>query len=183
METQKKMAFQNQQQENKPRYPRNPGFTGAENPPSPPAAGRAARVGDTPGVPPARVLTERKAPELFSFKAEGDVLDGILVRVDAISIKDKTTHQAKRVSQYTFRRENGDVVKMLGTYDIDCKIIPADVGLFVEVVYVGENREVRRGDNYMKVFRVQVEERKSMAAAASGKFTDGTEITDEDIPF
>ena len=177
------MAFQNQQQESKPRYPRRPGFTGAEGTRnSTHEEGAAPEPKAAPAATSTRTLTERKAPELFSFKAEGDMLDGILIRVDAISIKDKTTGQPKRVSQYTFHRINGDVVKMLGTYDIDCKILPGDVGLFIEVVYVGENREVRRGDNFMKVFRVQVEEKK-MAAAASGKFADGTEITDADIPF
>lgn len=126
-------------------------------------------------------MVERKAPELFQFKAEGEVIDGILIRVDPIMIKDKKTFQPKRVSQYTFQRTSGDVVKMLGTYDIDSKVMPGDVGRFVEIVYVGENREVKRGNNFMKVFRVQVEDKP--AANAGNKFNDGTEITDEDIPF
>jgi hypothetical protein len=175
-----------QKQENKPRYPRNPGFTGSEKDTPPPTekspnqliaemniADRAAAS--------ARRLVERKAPELFQFKAEGDLLEGVLLRLDAISIKDKSTHQPKRVSQYTFRKENGDVVKMLGTYDIDCKILLTDLGHFIEIAYIGENKEVRRGDNFMKIFRVKVEEKS--AAPTSNKFTDGTEITDEDIPF
>lgn len=128
-----------------------------------------------------RRLTERKAPELFSLKNPGDLLEAVLLRIDGISIADKETHQPKRVTQYTFRRENGSVVKMLGTYDLDCKIFRDDIGRFMEVVFVGEDKKIKRGNNYMKIFRVSVDD--SSPAPVPAKTEQSAEITDEDIPF
>jgi hypothetical protein len=160
-----------------PRYPRRPGFTGAPT--------EESKVSNNQLIAEMRIadrnprnLVERKAPELFSFKTEGDLLEGTLLRVDTVVIEDKGTHQKKRVPQYTMRKENGDVVKFLGTYDLDCKIYPSDVGSFLEIVYVGENREVRRGNNFMRVFKVNIDN-----AGAPARAADSAEITDADITF
>src|SRR3954464_13389095 len=97
-------------------------------------------------------LVKRHAPELFSFKAEGEILEGTLLRIESVTIKDKKTQQPKRVAQYTFLSEGGRLLKMLGTYDLDSKIFQSDVGSYMEITYMGENKKVKSGDNFMKVF-------------------------------
>jgi hypothetical protein len=159
-------------EQTQPRYPRNRGFAGSDKNTTslPPAS-------DNAPVPlssrPARVMKEREAPILFEFKAPGDFLEGELLSFDKIKITDRETKQLKTVIQYTFAC--GDkTVKCLGTYDLNTKLRPSDVGLWVEITF----KDVDAHKNNMRIFSVKIEEKPKSAA-----FSDGTQITDEDIPF
>jgi hypothetical protein len=172
------MVTSNEQTE--PRYPRNPGFTGSKKNNGEEGASLSdalKNVADTAREllqsKPARVMKEREAPILFEFKAPGDFLEGELLSFDKIKITDRDTKQPKMVIQYTFA-SGEKTVKCLGTYDLNTKLRPSDVGLWVEITF----KDTDTHKNNMRIFSVKIEEKPKAAA-----FSDGTQITDEDIPF
>ena len=114
-----------------------------------------------------RELEEVLAPEMFAFTKPGEVIAGFLLSIDTVTVK------GKPVTQYLLRMEDDRRFQLLATYDLGRKIQRGHIGRFVEIAYIGENREVRKGDNYLREFRVKVEK----ANPQSGP------ITDEDIPF
>jgi hypothetical protein len=166
-----------------PRYPRRPGFTGA----APEKDNRLATGEDVNSSRSApvnterplpvnnRKMVERKAPELYTFKAQGDVLDGELIAAEKVEITDKQTQRRKLVMQYTIVRGDGSAVKCLGSYDLNTKLRPSDVGKWVEIIFL----DVDASKNNMHVFKVFIEDK----SADSARFADGTQITDEAIPF
>lgn len=120
-----------------------------------------------------KTLVEREAAELFKFETPGDFIKGILTGAEVITIR------GKRCFQYTIDdvKENR-IVKILGTWDLNQKIRPADVGSFLQIVFKGEDKNIKKGDNCMKMFAVAFEQK-----SKSAEFSDGSKITDEDIPF
>lgn len=120
-----------------------------------------------------RTLVERPSPELFSFSTPGDFVKGVLSAIDRVEVKGKPT------IQFTVddAAEN-KTYKILGTYDLNQKIKKSDIGSFLQIVYKGENKEVKKGDNFLRMFGVAFEEKTHAAT-----FTDGSQITDADIPF
>ena len=120
---------------------------------------------------------DRKMPEKFDF-AEGVVLVGVLIDISARQLKDPRTGVLKRTNQYTVKEQDGDTVFFFGTYQIDAQMRPADIGHYVSIVCMGEDKNVERGGNAMKVFQIKVSKE-----TAPGWAANGTPITDEDIPF
>lgn len=124
------------------------------------------------------------APELVRFEA-GDTLEGVLLNRDRVSV------QGKPVIQYLLEKTNGMTVKFFGTADIVQKLRPDHVGRFLSITCRGEDQMVKRGENCMKVFEIFASEKPvgKVRVDSSGHTTmeaprgDGTEITDEDIPF
>jgi hypothetical protein len=129
-----------------------------------------------------RKLVERKSPELVQFDAPGVVVCGVIKSIMTVDVAEKDragnrTGKKSRCVQYTFYNDlEKKFYKILGTYDINNKIGNDDIGLYCEISYIGENKDVGRNGNAMKEFHVLFEER-------SVRFSDGTTITDEDIPF
>jgi hypothetical protein len=128
-------------------------------------------------------MTERKAPFLFSFKAPGDFVDGIICRIDKVEVK------GKPCTQYTLQCEGastdgleGELVKILGTYDIDTKLSPNDKGKFVQIAYARERRDVASKGNPMREFQVLIDDTSAAPVRPAPNGHDH-EITDEDIPF
>lgn len=110
------------------------------------------------------------APELVAFERPGQQIEGTLIGVTRIELR------GKRVVQYTFA--NGDrTLKLLGTFDLVQKLDGRHIGCRVRILYRGEDPEIKKGDNHMKIFQVQIKGTPSAAAAPTGP------ITDEDIPF
>jgi hypothetical protein len=152
-----------------------------------PNAASAAAVAERPAFKPVeeksgpvtvvvdgRTLVEREAPELFKFEGVGDFVKGVLMAMDIVTVREK------RTVQFTiYDAGDGKTRKILGTYDLLQKINKDDVGRFVQIVYKGENKEIRKGDNFLRIFSVAFEDKKKTAAT----FEDGTQITDADIPF
>jgi hypothetical protein len=114
-----------------------------------------------------RELEEVLAPEMFSFTKPGETVAGVLLSIDTVTVK------GKQVTQYLLRLDDDRRIQLLATYDLGRKLQRQHVRRFVEITYIGENREVRKGDNYLREFRVRVEK----ASSQTGP------IADEDIPF
>lgn len=123
-------------------------------------------------------MRERTEPEFVQF-APGEVLEGVLVNVDAIEVgKEK-----KRTLRFTVRDlDDKKLRSFLGTYDISTKLTVKDIGHVVSVRYEGDDQNVRRNGNAMKRFKVLVSDN-VYAPAKGNKLEDGTYITDADIPF
>jgi hypothetical protein len=109
------------------------------------------------------------APDLISFEKPGQRIAGTLVDVSRIDLR------GKKVVQYVISTENR-VCKLLGTYDLVQKLDNRHIGCMVRILYRGEDPEIKKGDNHMKIFHVMI---KGTPAAARP----GGPITDEDIPF
>jgi hypothetical protein len=116
-------------------------------------------------------MQEREVPKQISWNAPGDVVAGVLIEVTTIE-KD-----GKRIPRFVVHDPDEDrLYSFLGTYDISQKLMPGDRGKYIEVSYVGENPDVSKAGNAMKVFRVAVSKEKAASVPSLG-------ITDADIPF
>ena len=119
-----------------------------------------------------RELEEILSPEMFAFSAPGDCIAGTLLSMDRVIVK------GKPIRQFIVRLEGSDKrVRFLATFDLAQKLQPEHVGRFIEVTFTGENREVKKGDNCLREFRVRVEKVQGVSVQ------NNPEITDEDIPF
>lgn len=118
--------------------------------------------------------TMLEAPELFQFERPGQFIAGLLVNVSLVQIGG----QPKAVPQYLFQKSDGKQFKLLGTYDIVQKLTATRkfVGYLVRIEFRGEDQEIKRGDNAMKIFAVQV---KRLEQQQQVPFVP----SDEDVPF
>lgn len=123
-------------------------------------------------------LKERKEPRFVKF-GDGESIRGVLVAVERITVKNDRGQQ--QVSRYTLREEwTDEMLAFLGTYDIDTKLKPADVGKLMEIRCEGSDQNVTRNGNAMKRFKILVSDNRVDRAQAAGLTP---EITDDDIPF
>lgn len=140
------------------------------------------------------VCSECEKPELVRF-AKGECVEGLLLE------RNRVTIGGNPAIQYLVEKANGRLVKFNGTSDIVEKMQPRYVGHFIRVTYVGEDTTVKRGDNYMRVFEIFVSDWPvardlrtqtfveikdgggQLAPVGQTELADGTQITDEDIPF
>lgn len=127
---------------------------------------------------------ERPDPKKFEF-GEGANLTGVLIDIVRMSVKDPKTGAQKPAVRYTVK-ELEDVASLtyakepvffFGTYQIDSKLRPGDVGHFVNITCKGEDKMVGRNGNAMKLFDVNVSKE-----TAPGFAHDGTPITEDDLP-
>jgi hypothetical protein len=119
------------------------------------------------------MLKEREIV-MVDWKTPGKKVAGYLLSVTRNKYRDGSVGLT-----YTVRNELGTVLIFKGATQLNYALSPADKGKWIEVTYVGEDatREVADGINRPKLFRVAVDEERSMAAATEHG------ITDEDIPF
>ncbi len=117
------------------------------------------------------VMIEREEPKFVSF-ATGDVVEGVLLNIERIKVKDKPA------IRYTVRLDDKTFASFVGTHHLNTKLRVDDIGHYVSITCQGEDTMVKRGDNCMKVFRVLVSE--NPVASRAAITTDGTEITDDD---
>jgi len=125
-------------------------------------------------------MQTREEPRFVRFST-GDVIEGVLVKMERLNIRDKQTSQLSQAVRYTVSQDDGTDVAFIGTHQIDSKLRPDDRGHKVEIRCVGEDVTVKRGENFMKVFEVRVS--KELASSASIPTVDSIEITDADILF
>lgn len=128
-------------------------------------------------------MQERKEPEFIQF-AEGEYVEGVLVRIDKVEVGDPKKPDApkKPTARFTLKdAETGALQAFLGTYDIVTKLSRADIGYMVRVRYEGPDKSVQRNGNPLKRFKVEVSN--IPVGDAKPDVVAGTEITDEDIPF
>ncbi len=121
---------------------------------------------------PAFNMVERKDPRFVQF-GDGEMITGVLVSIERIKVNDKPA------SRYTVEDlDTKELCAFLGTFQIDAKLRPVDVGHVIEVRCEGTDSNVGRNGNSMKLFKVLVSDR-----TAPGWAYDGTPITNDDIPF
>lgn len=127
---------------------------------------------------------ERPDPRKFEF-GDGVELIGILLDVERRMVKDPRSGAPKPAIRYTVRElqdpatmtYSSEPVFFYGTYQLDSKLRPSDVGHFIRILCRGEDKSVGRNGNNMKLFDVNVTKE-----TAPGFANDGTEITDADLP-
>lgn len=134
---------------------------------------------DTQSQPPAKAapagpafdFEERMEPKHIKLE-EGEMLTAILTGVERITIGGKPASRYRAEDL-----ETGEVVTFNGTYQIDSKLGPRDVGHVIELRCEGTDKNVAKNGNPMKLFRVRVSKQ-----TAPGWANDGTPITDDDMP-
>lgn len=153
----------------------------AASQPKPPAVPPApAPVRQATAKPDMEGWTEIPAPILFKFEAPGEWVEGRLQRIDRVEVKSKSCNQYTIQGKSCNTHEGHiEVIKILGTYDIDTKLQMGYVGKIVQIVYARDRPDIASKGNPMREFLVRVKNETPKAAA----FSDGTQITDEDIPF
>lgn len=92
---------------------------------------------------------ERTRPRFVRFKS-GDVVEGVLVRIERIRVG------GKPVLRYTVKDDDGQLSSFLGTYQINEKLQIGDRGRRIQVECVGDDQTVVRSGRSMRVFRVKV---------------------------
>lgn len=119
---------------------------------------------------PQHNFVKREIPQLFKFEKPGDMLKGVLVKIERLQ------GDTKPYMQYTIHdKKHNKLYRFNGGYQLDNMILMTDRGKFIMVTYTGEDNTVSKGGNAMKTFDVQVDE----GQAGAGPL----QITDEDIPF
>lgn len=116
-----------------------------------------------------RVVKEEK------FEVKGTVISGRLLSANRVKYQDGGSN-----IEYLIRSAaNGHPTIVRGTSDINRKLFRGDVGCLIEITYVGTDESTAvDGRNAKKIFRVSVDEETKPVRTG-----DGTEITDDDIPF
>lgn len=122
--------------------------------------------------------TRLEAPELFKFERRGDLVFGTLLNITRIQIESQDHKgQMQDVTQYLIARRDQAPVKILGTFDLNQKLGSRRyVGCLVQITFMGEDQKIKRGNNAMKVFDVQIKGTPNEGAPTGP-------ITDDDIPF
>jgi hypothetical protein len=116
--------------------------------------------------------TPSNAPDLWKWEKPGQLLTGVLLSLTRAEI------DRKAVTQMLFQVSSEHQVKCLQTYDLMQKIGRQHIGTEMRITYLGEDENIKRGDNAMKVFDVQYKRPEGVPARDTGPA-----ITDEDIPF
>lgn len=105
---------------------------------------------------------------------EGEVFTGVLTSIERRMVG----NPPKPAVRYSFiEMESSKAYFMIGTYQIDSKLRPSDVGHLVMIRFEGVDTSVGRNGNNMKRFGVRVSKR-----SAPGWTHDGSPITDDDLP-
>jgi hypothetical protein len=120
-------------------------------------------------------MRERVDPRFIQF-GDGESVQGILHRIEMVEVtKDGQTKKVPRL--VVEELESREMVCFLATYQVASKIRRGDVGHVIDVRCEGNDPTIKTKGQPMKKFRVLVSE-----GMAPGFATDGTLITDDDIP-
>jgi hypothetical protein len=95
-------------------------------------------------------MQEVKAPEQFQFTKQGQVLAGVLIRIEPTVIK------GKDAIEYMLEGENRQRMTCLGTADLNKKINPGHIGHWLEIRYATDDSSFQKeGQSPMRVFEVK----------------------------
>ncbi|HEX3892860.1 MAG TPA: hypothetical protein VHW46_09845 [Terracidiphilus sp.] len=120
---------------------------------------------------------EVKEPVKFDF-SHGVTLVGILTSIERVQIRDNDTRVPKPAVRYTvLDEETSAPVFFFGTVKLDSMIRTDFIGRYVSITCTGEDKSVQREGRAMKEFEILRSE-----DFAPGWATDGTRITDSDLP-
>lgn len=111
-----------------------------------------ATAANTTPIRSNREMIEVKAPAQFKFSKLGEIICGVLVRIEP------TTVNGKEAIEYLFQNPDGGArFTCLGTNDLDKKLNPQMIGRYVEIRYEHDDSSFQKpGQNPMKVFKVSV---------------------------
>jgi hypothetical protein len=123
-------------------------------------------------MPDENEMITREEPRFVQFNP-GEIVEGVLIGIKRVAI------DGRFACKYTID-DGGVLYSFLGTYQINEKIRPSDMGHKIIVRYEGEDTAVGRNGNKMRHFGVQVSKNVVDKAAAHGNELG---ITDDDIPF
>lgn len=117
-------------------------------------------------------LKERKI-EMIEWTTVGKNVGGYLLDVVRQKFKDGIG------LTYVIRRTDGSVAVFKGSTQLNFALSPSDKGKFIQVGYLGEDttKELKSGYNRPKMFKVEVDEERTLAPVGE------LGITDDDIPF
>jgi hypothetical protein len=120
---------------------------------------------------------ERHDPIFVEWNRPGQAVAGRLLSIEMIEVGEPK----QKTARYTVIDElvedgENPLSSFLGTYQINSKIRKSDIGRLVLVRYEGEDKNIGRAENKMKLFKVYVEK-------AATKNAHGLEITDAYIGF
>jgi hypothetical protein len=102
-----------------------------------------------------REMQEVKAPEQFQFTKQGQTLSGVLLDIEAKTVKEKI------VPEYLIQNEQGLRFTCLATNDLQKKIMPSHVGHWINIRYERDDSSFQKADQSpMKVFKVEVSKEK-----------------------
>jgi len=116
------------------------------------AANQPPQANRPQAVPPKRDMVESKAPEQFKFDRIGQDIQGVLISIEPVQVK------GKPAIEYMFQNEqNGARLTILGTNDLNKKLLAHHIGHFVQIRYENDDASiVQQGQSPMKMFHVSV---------------------------
>lgn len=104
---------------------------------------------------PRREMQEVQAPEQFQFTKQGQVLSGVLISIEPVTVK------GKPAVEYMLRDEKGERLTFLGTNDLDKKLQPGHIGHWLDIRYERDDASFQKpGQNAMRLFKVLVSKEK-----------------------
>jgi hypothetical protein len=104
-------------------------------------------------IKPQRKMVEAKAPEQFQFNKQGQTIEGVLLKIEETTVKEKPA------LEYTLQTSPTDRLTFLGTANLDKKIRPDYLGHFLSIRYERDDSSFQKpGQSAMKIFRVMVSE-------------------------
>ncbi|HEX3941560.1 MAG TPA: hypothetical protein VHX11_08780 [Acidobacteriaceae bacterium] len=104
-----------------------------------------------------REMQEVKAPEMFKFSKPGQMIAGVLRRIEP------TTVNEKEAVEYMLQGENNTRLTFLGTNDLNKKIHPGHIGHYLEIRYENDDSSFQKqGQSPAKVFKVLVSKEKEV---------------------
>src|ERR1017187_2851007 len=107
-----------------------------------------------------RQMQEVNAPEMFQFTDASSYIEGVLLDISPVTVKDN----AKETSQYLVQSKNGDRFTFLATYDLSRKLLPVHIGHWIHVKSAGEDKTIKTQGSPMKKFKVLVSKEKEHAS-------------------
>ena len=106
-----------------------------------------------------RQMQEVNAPEMFQFTDSASYIEGKLLAISSVTVKDN----AKETSQYLVQTKNGERFTFLATYDLSRKLGPDAVDHWISVKYEGEDKSIKTQGSPMRKFKVLVSKEKERA--------------------
>ena len=106
-----------------------------------------------------RDMHEVKAPEMFKFTRQGQVIAGTLINMEPTTVR--TDGRDSQTIEYMLRGENDARLTFLGTNDLNKKIQPNHLGHWLEIRYESDDSSfVKAGQSPAKIFKVLVSKEK-----------------------
>ena len=106
-----------------------------------------------------RQMQEVNAPEMFQFTDASSYIEGVLLDISPVTVKDNT----KETPQYLVQAKDGSRHTFLGLYDLQRKILHSHIGHWIQVKYEGEDKTIKTQGSPMKKFKVLVSKEKEHA--------------------